>query len=43
MDSSGGESVEECLENALDHVEDEEAGYWVRIALQRLVVNRTDE
>ncbi len=35
--------MEECLENALDHVEDEEAGYWVRIALQRLVVNRTDE
>lgn len=43
MASSGGESVEECLENALDHVENEETGYWIRIALQRMVVDCTEE
>ncbi|MGB9986786.1 hypothetical protein [Salarchaeum japonicum] len=37
------ESVEECLENALDYAENDEAGYWIRIALQRLVVDRSDE
>ena len=31
------EAAEESLRNALEHVEDKDAEYWIRTALQQLV------
>ena len=32
-------TVEECLEEALDRAENQETKYWIRTALQKLVVD----
>jgi hypothetical protein len=36
-------TVEEILDEALEHAENEQARYWIRTALQRLVADRTIE
>jgi len=33
-------TVEQALENALDHVDDEEGQYWIRTALQHLQADK---
>jgi hypothetical protein len=43
MTSDGPESIQEVLEAALDHAENEQARYWIRTALQRLVADETLE
>ena len=39
---NGGNSIEDALENALDQTENKDANYWVRVALQRLVADRSE-
>lgn len=39
MDDESSETVEECLENALNTAEHRDTIYWIRTALQKLVVD----
>jgi hypothetical protein len=43
MTNNEEETIEEILDEALAHAENEQARYWIRTALQRLVTDRTVE
>jgi hypothetical protein len=43
MTSEEEKTIEELLDEALAHAENEQARYWIRTALQRLVADRTIE
>lgn len=43
MTSEEDKTIEEILDEALAHAENEQARYWIRTALQRLVADRTIE
>lgn len=39
MSEDRPETIEEALETALEHAENEDAQYWIRVALQHHVVH----